>query len=39
MKSVIFGFPHIDTLEILETFGPGGMIHGYVQHAVVEVSS
>ncbi|RKF61976.1 Cystathionine gamma-synthase [Erysiphe neolycopersici] len=29
MKSISFGFPYVDTLKILEKFGPGCIFYGY----------
>ncbi|KAK4124213.1 PLP-dependent transferase [Parathielavia appendiculata] len=29
MKSINFGFPYVDTLKILEKFGPGVVFYGY----------
>lgn len=29
MKSIMHGFPYVDTLKILEKFGPGAVFHGH----------
>ncbi|KAF2641363.1 cystathionine gamma-synthase-like protein [Massarina eburnea CBS 473.64] len=29
LKSIVYGFPYIDTLKIVEKFGPGGEFYGF----------
>lgn len=29
MKSIMYGFPYVDTLKILEKFGPGALFYGH----------
>ena len=33
MKSINFGFPYVDTLKILEKFGPGAVFYGHASEA------